>query len=148
MAPWVPPGRGRPQVRLCKAQLSRMRMSVRILMMAALVAAGAGHVLAQGRPPASQGTTPQRPAQNPPPRPTPAQPALPPVAPAPQAAPVDNPTSVCGLPIPQPARLPPAGSAPIVYLVVPCFQKQGGFSVIDPQTYLYYMQLHGSRPSE
>jgi outer membrane protein assembly factor BamA len=61
---------------------------------------------------------------------------------------VDAPGTVCGLPIPEPARLPPAGSGPIVYLVVPCFQKQGGFSVIDPQTYVYYMQLHGSRPSE
>ncbi len=58
------------------------------------------------------------------------------------------PGTVCGLPIPQPAKLPPAGSGPIVYLVVPCFQKQGGFSVIDPQTYVYYIQLHGSRPSE
>jgi outer membrane protein assembly factor BamA len=90
--------------------------------MAAVMAANAGRVSAQGQ------------AQTP----------------VPQTAtpPADAPGTVCGLPIPEPARLPPAGTGPIVYLVVPCFQKQGGFSVIDPQTYVYYMQLHGSRPSE
>jgi len=91
------------------------------------------------------------------PHPPPAQPraapaSQPPAAPAGQGQtakpPADAPGTVCGLPIPAPARLPPAGSGPVVYLVVPCFQKQGGFSVIDPQTYVYYMQLHGSRPSE
>lgn len=54
---------------------------------------------------------------------------------------------MCGVPIPAPAKLPPAGSGPVVYLIMPCFQKQGGSSVIDPQTYLYYIQLHGSQPS-
>src|SRR5579859_2779821 len=113
-----------------------MRKPVRNLMMAALMAATAGRVWAQ--------STAQPPATPPP--------AQPPAAPAPrppsQIQPVDAPGMVCGLPIPEPARLPPAGSGPVVYLVVPCFQKQGGFSVIDPQTYVYYMQLHGSRPSE
>jgi len=115
-------------------------------MMAAVMAAAGGRVSAQ--------TTTQRPAT-----PPPAAPSQPPAAPAGQtpapAGPtgsqiqaVDAPGMVCGLQIPEPARLPPAGSAPVVYLVVPCFQKQGGFSVIDPQTYVYYMQLHGSRPSE
>jgi outer membrane protein insertion porin family len=66
------------------------------------------------------------------------------VAPVQQLAP----KTVCGLPIPEPARQPPTGSKPVVYLVVPCFEKQGGASVIDPATYLYYIQLHGSRPSE
>ena len=28
-----------------------------------------------------------------------------------------------------------------------CFEKQGGYSVIEPNTYVYYIQLHGSRPS-
>ena len=58
------------------------------------------------------------------------------------------PSTVCGLSIPPPAKLPPANSGPVVYLVVPCFQKQGGSSVIDPATYLYYIQLHGSQPSQ
>ena len=48
--------------------------------------------------------------------------------------------TVCGLAIPEPARQPPAGSAPVVFLVVPCFQKQGGSSSVEAQTYLYYIQ--------
>src|SRR4029077_15319559 len=56
----------------------------------------------------------------------------------------------CGLPIPEPANLPPAGSAPVVYQVVPCFQKQGGFPGVEANTYLHYMELsrNVSRPSE
>jgi outer membrane protein insertion porin family len=49
--------------------------------------------------------------------------------------------TVCGLAIPPPARLPPAGSPPVVFQVIPCFQKQGGYSVVEPRTYLYYMQV-------
>src|SRR5262249_18382957 len=29
----------------------------------------------------------------------------------------------------------------VVYQVAACFEKQGGFSVVDPQTYLYYMEV-------
>jgi outer membrane protein insertion porin family len=73
--------------------------------------------------------------------PPPAAPPQTPAAPTPVVAPVfQNPTTVCGLAIPEPARLPPAGSSPVVYLVVPCFQKQGGSSSVDAQTYLYYIQ--------
>src|SRR5438477_3662183 len=71
-------------------------------------------------------------------------PARPPIAPV---APVPNPSTVCGRQIPEPARLPPAGSGPVIYQIVPCFQKQGGSSVIDPQTYIYYIQLRPSQPS-
>ena len=39
-----------------------------------------------------------------------------------------------------PSSLPPAGSGPVVYTVVLCFPKQGNVSLVDPQTYLYYMQ--------
>src|SRR5260221_3313443 len=81
-------------------------------------------------------------------------PAQPP-APQPQASasagqapkPVVSVPTVCGQAIPTPANLPPADSGPLVYLVVPCFQKQGGFSVIDPGTYVYYIQMHGSQPT-
>src|SRR3982750_450603 len=85
----------------------------------------------------------QPPAQ-PPAQPAPAQPQ----APRPAAVSQLAPKMVCGLPIPEPSRLPPAGSGPVVYQVVPCFQKQGGSPAIDPATYLYYIQLHGSPPSE
>ena len=49
--------------------------------------------------------------------------------------------SVCGQPVPEPARLPPADSPPVVYLIWPCFQKQGGSPYIEANTYLYYMQM-------
>ncbi len=65
--------------------------------------------------------------------------------------PVAEPPSVatiCGQPVPPPRALPPAGSGPVVYLIAPCFEAQGGASVIDPQTYLYYIQVKASRPSE
>ena len=59
-----------------------------------------------------------------------------------------NPSTVCGSPIPQPAALPPATSGPVVYLIVPCFAKQGGSPVVEPETYLYYIQLRPSLPSQ
>jgi outer membrane protein insertion porin family len=60
----------------------------------------------------------------------------------------NNPSTVCGAPIPQPAALPPANSGPVVYLIVPCFAKQGGSPVVEPETYLYYIQLRPSLPSQ
>src|SRR4051812_29269787 len=59
-----------------------------------------------------------------------------------------NPTTVCGSAIPPPAALPPNGSAPVIYLIVPCFAKQGGSPVVEPETYLYYIQLRPSQPSQ
>jgi outer membrane protein insertion porin family len=67
---------------------------------------------------------------------------------APASTPASNPMTVCGLPIPAPSKLPPAGSPPMVYVLIPCFQKQGGSSVVEPQTYLYYMQTKRSLPSQ
>ena len=66
--------------------------------------------------------------------------------PAPVVAP--GPVIQCGSPISPPKNLPPAGSGPVVYTLSLCFAKQGGTSVIEPQTYLYYAQLRPSRPSE
>jgi outer membrane protein insertion porin family len=76
-----------------------------------------------------------------------------PVAPAPilpAASAIDKPsrlTSAGNLPVcagqqevPPPSALPPAGSSPVIYTAVLCFPKQGNVSLIDPQTYLYYMQ--------
>jgi outer membrane protein insertion porin family len=60
----------------------------------------------------------------------------------------ESPSSVCGLPIPAPAKLPPADSGPIVYVLIPCFDKQGGASVVEAQTYLYYMNVRPSLPSQ
>jgi hypothetical protein len=56
--------------------------------------------------------------------------------------------TVCGQPIPAPAALPPGNSGPVIYQIVPCFLAQGNTSLIDIQTYLYYIQLKSSRPSQ
>ncbi len=59
-----------------------------------------------------------------------------------------NPATVCGIAIPPPAALPAAGSGPVIFQIVPCFEKQGSISLVDVQTYLYYIQLKSSRPSQ
>src|SRR6478672_1890833 len=79
-----------------------------------------------------------------------APPAVVPTA-APAAAPATaaaNPTTVCGSSIPAPASVPPAGSGPVVFLIFPCWEAQGNQTVIEPQTYLYYIQLKSSAPSQ
>jgi outer membrane protein insertion porin family len=59
-----------------------------------------------------------------------------------------NPNEVCDSPIPQPAALPPQGTEPVIYQIVPCFQAQGGAPLVEVETYLYYIHLKPSRPSE
>src|SRR5579863_8242156 len=57
------------------------------------------------------------------------------------------PATVCGqqrAPLAQPAP----GSAPVVLFIAPCFEAQGNQSVIEPQTYLYYIQQKFSLPSQ
>src|SRR5687767_11412788 len=56
-------------------------------------------------------------------------------------APIQLPATVCGLEVPAPVKAPPAGSPPLVFPVLLCFEKQGGTSVIDPATYQYYIEL-------
>jgi outer membrane protein insertion porin family len=58
------------------------------------------------------------------------------------------PATVCDLPIPLPAKAPPSGSGPVVYQILLCFERQGGSSVIEANTYLYYIQLRGSTSSQ
>ena len=57
------------------------------------------------------------------------------------------PVTVCGQQA-QPRAVPPAGSPPVVLFIAPCWEAQGNATVIEPQTYLYYIQLKQSRPSE
>ena len=75
--------------------------------------------------------------------------ALPAAAQQPAAAP-GRPTTICGSPIPPPRALPPANSEPVLFVLLPCFEAQGNQTLIDPQTYLYYISLKDrvSRPSE
>src|SRR5204862_1425311 len=111
--------------------------------------------------PASQAPAPAAPPQQP--SPTPAQPvpptrapALQPRSPAPASqnpAPPREATGTLALcngmyQIGPPSKLPPTGSGPVIYQVGPCFAKQGGLSVIDANTYLYYIQLRPSIPSQ
>ena len=57
------------------------------------------------------------------------------------------PATICNQQVPEPARLPPATAGPVLTAVMLCFEKQGGSPVVEPNTYLYYMQAKGSRPS-
>ena len=50
--------------------------------------------------------------------------------------------------MPAPRALPPAGSGPVVYLIAPCFEAQGNVSLIDYQTYMFYIQTKPSAPSQ
>jgi len=56
-------------------------------------------------------------------------------------------TTICGQPVPPPAAVPPAGSGPVVYLISPCFEHQGGKSRVAPFDYLRDIHLRPSRPS-
>jgi len=68
--------------------------------------------------------------------------------PAPPAPADPNAPTLCGQPIPAPAALPPAGSGPLVYVLGLCFSTQGNQSAVEPETYLYYLRLRPSRPSQ
>ena len=64
-----------------------------------------------------------------------------------QQPPQMPPATVCGQ-HPVPLAQPPAGSGPVVLYVAPCFEAQGNQSVIEGQTYLFYIQLKPSTPSQ
>src|SRR4051794_15699212 len=110
-------------------------LKFRAFFLTVALAAGALPVLASPSPVALPAQAPAAPA------PAPQAPAPQTQVPAAAASTTQMVPTVCGQPIPVPSNLPPAGSAPVVYLVVPCFQKQGGYSVVEPQTYLYYLQM-------
>ena len=85
------------------------------------------------------------------PAPVPALPAPAGQAPVSSGQPVIQlPATVCDLPVPAPEPAPPAGTAPVVYALLTCFAAQGGSSVIDPLTYVHYIELknHVSVPPE
>jgi outer membrane protein insertion porin family len=55
--------------------------------------------------------------------------------------------TLCGQPLPEPARVPP-GPGPVVYFLGLCFSAQENVSSVEPETYLHYIQLRPSRPSQ
>src|SRR4051812_14307562 len=65
---------------------------------------------------------------------------------APREAP-PLPATICSQQVPEPARLPPTNAGAVLTAVMLCFEKQGGSPVVESNTYLYYIQAKGSRPS-
>jgi outer membrane protein insertion porin family len=57
-------------------------------------------------------------------------------------------TTPCGTPLAAPAALPPASSPPFVWQLEVCFPRQGNAPVIESETYMYYIKLRGSQPSQ
>src|SRR5919109_3041349 len=57
------------------------------------------------------------------------------------------PVTVCGQQT-APLAQPPQDSGPVVLYIAPCFEAQGNASVIESQTYLYYIHLRASQPSQ
>ena len=53
---------------------------------------------------------------------------------------------LCGQEIGPPATLPPAGSGPVIYQIGLCFPEQGNASVIEAETYLFYIHTKTSDP--
>ena len=82
----------------------------------------------------------------------PAPAAQAPAAPAPDAPAVDTPgavtTTVCNTPVAAPANLPPPGSPPFVWILELCFDRQGGASTVESETYMYYIKFKPSEPSK
>src|SRR6185295_1993487 len=56
--------------------------------------------------------------------------------------------TICGQQVAPPRTQPPDGSGPVVLFIAPCFEAQGNQSVVEFQTYLYYIQLKASQPSQ
>jgi hypothetical protein len=57
-------------------------------------------------------------------------------------------SSICGFPVPEPSALPPADVGPVVYMVAPCFERQGSVARVPPVDYLRDIQLPPSVPSQ
>ena len=71
--------------------------------------------------------------------PAPGTTAAAPAAPVAQVA--QGTVTVCGQPVAPPSNVPPAGSGPVIFRIVLCFEKQGGYPMVEANTYLYYIQL-------
>jgi outer membrane protein insertion porin family len=56
--------------------------------------------------------------------------------------------TICNTPVGPPRALPPADSGPVIYIIAPCFLKQGGSPMVESETYMYYIQTRGSQPSQ
>ena len=57
-------------------------------------------------------------------------------------------SSICGFPVLEPSTLPPTNVSPVVYLIAPCFERQGRVARVPPTEYLRDIQLPPSIPSQ
>jgi hypothetical protein len=57
-------------------------------------------------------------------------------------------SSICGFPVLEPSMLPPPNASPVVYLIAPCFERQGRASRVPPVEYLRDIRLPPSVPSQ
>jgi len=57
-------------------------------------------------------------------------------------------TTSCGNAVAAPAALPPPGSPPFVWILEPCFPRQGNASTVESETYMYWIKLLPSQPSQ
>src|SRR5688572_27887440 len=78
--------------------------------------------------------------------PEPAAAAPAPAAQEPALTPVT--TTPCGNQAAAPRALPPAGSAPFIWSLEPCFPRQGNSSTIESETYMYWIKVRPSTPSQ
>jgi outer membrane protein insertion porin family len=56
--------------------------------------------------------------------------------------------TACGTAVAAPAALPPAGSPPFIWQLELCFDRQGNTSTVENETYLYWIKLPVSAPSQ
>src|SRR5262249_54259160 len=66
----------------------------------------------------------------------------------PPAARPNNPTTICGQPLPRPQGEPPTGSGPVGLGIAPRYLAQDNTNLVDVQNYLYYIRLKPSTPSQ
>jgi len=124
---------------------------VAVLGLSGLLWAGAG-VAAQARQDQPSAPAAAQPAEQPA-DPAPGVPQSPGTVQPPVPAPVGPPVNAAPPPQPapaqqKPAQLPPPDSPPLVRYIQLAFPTQGDVSVIEPQTYLYYIQTQPSRSSD
>jgi outer membrane protein insertion porin family len=67
---------------------------------------------------------------------------------SPQLSPGAVAKTSCGTEVAAPASLPPAGSPPFIWQLELCFDRQGNTSTVENETYLYWIKLPTSQPSQ
>jgi hypothetical protein len=57
-------------------------------------------------------------------------------------------STICGVTVQTPSALPPVNTGPVVYMIAPCFERQGGITTIPPTDMLRAIRLRPSQPSQ